>query len=93
MQGKNENSAMEVLAELEETFKELKFPLRMQAFSTMGHENSKIIKSWNDTDRSKNYSWSFHCSSYPDGGNNDAYSIALATVCWRNGRRKTNYLS
>lgn len=92
MQGKNENSAMEVLAELEETFKELKFPLRMQAFSTMGHENSKIIKSWNDTDRSKNYSWSFHCSSYPDGGNNDAYSIALATDVLAQRKEKNKLL-
>ena len=92
MQGKNENSAMEVLAELEETFKELKFPLRMQAFSQMGHENSKIIKSWNDTDRSKNYSWSFHCSSYPNGGNNDAYSIALATDVLAQRKEKNKLL-
>ena len=92
MQGKNENSAMEVLAELEETFKELKFPLRMQAFSTMGHENSKIIKSWNDTDRSKNYSWTFHRSSYPDGGNNDAYSIALATDVLAQRKEKNKLL-
>ena len=92
MQGKNEDSAMEVLAELEETFKELKFPLRLQAFSQMGHENSKIIKSWNDTDRSKNYSWSFHCSSYPNGGNNDAYSIALATDVLAQRKEKNKLL-
>lgn len=92
MQGKNEDSAMEVLAELEETFKELKFPLRLQAFSQMGGENSKIIKSWNDTDRSKNYSWSFHCSSYPNGGNNDAYSIALATDVLAQRKEKNKLL-
>lgn len=92
MQGANEDSAMEVLAELEETFKELKFPLRMQAFSQMGGENSKIIKSWNDTDRSKNYSWSFHCSSYPNGGNNDAYSIALATDVLAQRKEKNKLL-
>lgn len=79
MSGENELRAMEVLAELEVTFKELNFPLRLQAFSHRGSETMKIIKSWDDKDPNRSYSWGFHSRSTPNGSNNDAYSIALAT--------------
>lgn len=79
MSGENELRAMEVLAELEVTFKELNFPLRLQAFSHRGSETMKIIKSWDDKDPNRSYSWGFHSRSTPSGSNNDAYSIALAT--------------
>jgi nitric oxide reductase activation protein len=81
MCGSNEAAAIETLAEIEECFKKLdkNVKLRMQAFSTYSGETMKVIKDFSDTNKSKSYTYSFHRQSSPNGGNNDAYSIALAT--------------
>lgn len=81
MSGENEEKALEVLAELEECFKKLdkSIKLRMQAFSTSGGETMKVIKDFDDNIKSKSYTYSFHSCSRPNGGNNDAFSISLAT--------------
>ena len=92
MHGKNEEKAIEVLAELEESFKEIEFPLRIQAFSTRGGETMKIIKNWEDVRKDINYSYSFHQHSSPGGCNNDAYSIALATDILAQRKEKNKLL-
>jgi len=92
MCGDNEHKALEVLAELEEAFKIIDFPLRMQAFSTKHGETMKIIKSWNDKNKNVSYTYSFGSTSKPDWGNNDAYSISLATDILAQRKEKNKLL-
>ena len=70
MHGNKEVLACTALAEIEEVFKPI-VPLKITTFTERRFD---VIKDWDDRD-SFNYSWSFHTSHSPGGGNDDALAI------------------
>lgn len=77
MFGEKEELCCRSLAILEEAIKEL-IPLKIAAFSDKGMVIHNLIKDWDDKETAS-YVWDYHNSYGCGGGNNDAYSIAIAT--------------
>lgn len=74
-----EKNAIGALAEIEEIFKGM-IPLKIETFSTIGGNLSKVIKDWNDNDMTRNYAESYSRYNSPDGGNNDDFAILAASM-------------
>ena len=74
-----EKNAIGALAEIEEIFKGL-IPLKIETFSTMEGNLSKVIKDWNDDDMTRNYAESYSRYNFPNGGNNDDFAILAASM-------------
>lgn len=74
-----EENAIGALAEIEEIFKGM-IPLKIETFSTLGGNLSKVIKDWNDNDMSRNYAESYSRYNSPNGGNNDDFAILAASM-------------
>lgn len=74
-----EKNAIGALAEIEEIFKGM-IPLKIETFSTIGGNLTKVIKDWNDNDMTRNYAESYSRYNSPDGGNNDDFAILAASM-------------
>lgn len=76
--GDKERVSCETLALLEEIYKDI-IPLKLVAFDSSYGTTHYNIKNWEETDKDRNYSWSFYNNYGPRSANDDAYSITVAT--------------
>ena len=80
MRGEKFNEALLATSVMEHGFNGV-VPLKIVSFGTNDyHVSHKIVKDWNETSRTINYSETYRLNNYANGGNKDGYSIRMATA-------------